>query len=48
MSNFIETLTEQGFALFYTDDILPFSNSKEHMLQQLHQSVEKKQSKTSS
>ena len=42
MSNFIETLTEQGFALFYTDDILPFSNSKEHMFQQLQAISRKK------
>ena len=36
MSNFIETLIEQGLALVFIDEILLFSNSKEHMFQQLH------------
>ena len=36
MSNFIETLIEQGLALVFINEILLFSNSKEHMFQQLH------------
>ena len=38
-STFFKTLIEQGFALVYIDDILPLSDSKEHMFQlfeQLH------------
>ena len=37
MSNFFKTLIEQGFALFYIDDILLLSNSKEHMFQLIEQ-----------
>ena len=33
MSNFFKTPIEQGFALVYIDDILPLSDSKEHMFQ---------------
>ena len=39
MSTFFKTLIEQGFALVYIDDLLFFSNSKEHMfhpIEQLH------------
>ena len=39
MSSFFKTPFEQGFAFVYIDDILPLSNSKEHMFQlnkQLH------------
>ena len=33
MSAFFKTLSDQGFALVYIDDILPLSNSKERMFQ---------------
>ena len=39
MSTFFKNLIEQGFALVYIDDILLFSDSKEHMfrlIEQLH------------
>ena len=37
MSIFLKTLTEQGFALVYSDDILLLSNSKKHMIQHIEQ-----------
>ena len=37
MSTFFKTLIEQGFALVYIDDILLFSDSKEHMFQLIEQ-----------
>ena len=37
MSTFFKTLIEQGFALFYIDDILLLSDSKEHMFQLIEQ-----------
>ena len=37
MSTLFKTLFEQGFALFYIDDILLLSNSKEHMFQLIEQ-----------
>ena len=37
MSTFFKTLIEQGFALLYIDDILPLSDSKEHMFQLIEQ-----------
>ena len=37
MSTFFETLTEQGFALVYIDDILLLSDSKGHMFQLIEQ-----------
>ena len=37
MSSFFKTLIEQGFALVYIDDILLFSNSREHMFQLIEQ-----------
>ena len=37
MSTFFKTLTEQGFALVYIDDILLLSNSEEHILQLIEQ-----------
>ena len=37
MSNFLETLLEQGFALVYIDDILHLSNSKERLFQLVEQ-----------
>ena len=39
MSTFFKTLTDQGFALVYIDDILLLSNSQEHtfqLIEQLH------------
>ena len=37
MSTFFKTLIEQGFALVYINDILPLSDSKEHMFQLIEQ-----------
>ena len=37
MSNFFQTLVEQGFALVYIYDILLLSNSKDHMFQLIEQ-----------
>ena len=37
MSTFFKTLIEQGFALVCIDDILLFSDSKEHMFQLIEQ-----------
>ena len=34
---FFKTLIEQDFALVYVDDLLLFSNSKEHMFQLIEQ-----------
>ena len=44
MSSFFKTLIEQGFALVYIDDILLYSDSREHMFQlfeQLHTIITK-------
>ena len=44
MTTFFNTLMEQGSALVYIDDILRFSNSKEHMfhlIEQLHNIITK-------
>ena len=35
MPTFFKTLIEQGFALFYIDDILLLSDSKEHIFQHI-------------
>ena len=37
LSTFFKTPIEQGFALVYIDEIMPLSNSKEHMFQLIEQ-----------